>query len=123
VPGLVEQHYRERIAQLGTSYMLEGSEEQIASAERILRELADLIAQGIVPDERSIVESVRILEQNPGEVPSKVLGTGAINTPGKTVRAKTIGQKQYLEAIDEHTITFGIGKHRKQILLRIDSSF
>jgi phosphate starvation-inducible PhoH-like protein len=38
-----------------------------------------------------------------------VLGTGAINTPGKTVRAKTIGQKQYLEAIDQHTITFGIG--------------
>jgi phosphate starvation-inducible PhoH-like protein len=98
-----------KVQNRGTSYMLDGSEEQIASAERILRELADLIAQGIVPDERSVVESVRILEQNPGEVPSKVLGTGAINTPGKTVRAKTIGQKQYLEAIDQHTITFGIG--------------
>ena len=98
-----------KIQNRGNSYMLDGSEDQIASAERILRELADLIAQGMVPDERSIVESVRILEQNPGEIPSKVLGTGAINTPGKTVRAKTIGQKQYLEAIDQHTITFGIG--------------
>ena len=98
-----------KIQNRGSSYMLDGSDEQISSAERILRELADLIAQGIVPDERSVVESVRILEQNPGEVPSKVLGTGAINTPGKTVRAKTIGQKQYLEAIDQHTITFGIG--------------
>ena len=98
-----------RIQNRGTSYMLDGTQEQIVSAERILRELADLISQGIVPDERSVVESVRILEQNPGEVPSKVLGTGAINTPGKTVRAKTIGQKQYLEAIDQNTITFGIG--------------
>jgi phosphate starvation-inducible PhoH-like protein len=98
-----------KIQNRGSSYMLDGSDEQIKSAERILRELADLISQGIVPDERSVVESVRILEQNPLEVPSKVLGTGAINTPGKTVRAKTIGQKQYLEAIDEHTITFGIG--------------
>ncbi len=98
-----------KIQNRGTSYMLDGTEEQVQSAERILRELADLIAQGIVPDERSVVESVRIIEQNPGEVPSKVLGTGAINTPGKTVRAKTIGQKQYLEAIDQHTITFGIG--------------
>jgi phosphate starvation-inducible PhoH-like protein len=98
-----------RIQNRGTSYMLEGTQDQIVSAERILRELADLISQGIVPDERSVVESVRILEQNPGEVPSKVLGTGAINTPGKTVRAKTIGQKQYLEAIDQNTITFGIG--------------
>lgn len=98
-----------RIQNRGTSYMLDGTQEQLVSAERILRELADLILQGIVPDERSVVESVRILEQNPGEVPSKVLGTGAINTPGKTVRAKTIGQKQYLEAIDQNTITFGIG--------------
>jgi phosphate starvation-inducible PhoH-like protein len=98
-----------KIQNRGSSYMLDGSDEQVNSAERILRELADLISQGIVPDERSVVESVRILEQNPLEVPSKVLGTGAINTPGKTVRAKTIGQKQYLEGIDEHTITFGIG--------------
>ena len=98
-----------KIQNRGSSYMLDGSDEQIKSAERMLRELADLISQGIVPDERSVVESVRILEHNPLEVPSKVLGTGAINTPGKTVRAKTIGQKQYLEAIDEHTITFGIG--------------
>jgi len=98
-----------KIQNRGTSYMLDGTDEQLLSAERILFELADLISQGIVPDERSVVESVRILEQNPGEVPSKVLGTGAINTPGKTVRAKTIGQKQYLEAIDQNTITFGIG--------------
>jgi len=98
-----------KIQNRGTSYMLDGSDEQLLSAERILFELADLIYQGIVPDERSVVESARILEQNPGEVPSKVLGTGAINTPGKTVRAKTIGQKQYLEAIDQNTITFGIG--------------
>ena len=98
-----------KIQNRGTSYMLDGTAEQLLSAERILFELADLISQGIVPDERSVVESVRILEQNPGEVPSKVLGTGAINTPGKTVRAKTIGQKQYLEAIDQNTITFGIG--------------
>lgn len=98
-----------KIQNRGTSYMLDGSDEQLLSAERILFELADLISQGIVPDERSVVESARILEQNPGEVPSKVLGTGAINTPGKTVRAKTIGQKQYLEAIDQNTITFGIG--------------
>jgi phosphate starvation-inducible PhoH-like protein len=98
-----------KVQNRGNSYMLDGTDEQIENAERILRELADLIAQGVVPDERSVVESLRILEQSPGEVPSKVLGTGAINTPGKTVRAKTIGQKQYLEAIDKHTVTFGIG--------------
>ncbi|QKJ25947.1 PhoH family protein [Aquiluna borgnonia] len=88
--------------------MLEGEPSQLESARQVLEELADLIAQGVVPDERSVTESARILASG-SEVPSKVLGAGAIVTPGKTVRAKTLGQKQYLEAIDEHTITFGIG--------------
>jgi phosphate starvation-inducible PhoH-like protein len=98
-----------RIQNRGTSYMLEGSDEQLIYAERTLLELADLVAQGVAPDERSVVESARIIEQNPEEIPSKVLGAGGITTPGKTVRAKTLGQKQYLEAIDQNTITFGIG--------------
>ncbi len=97
-----------RVQNRGNAFMLEGTEEQVATAERVITELAELISQGIAPDERSVTESARILAGG-GEVPSKVLGTGAIVTPGKTVRAKTLGQKQYLEAIDEHTITFGIG--------------
>ena len=97
-----------KIQNRGNSFMLEGTDEQIVTAQRILEEMAELISQGIQPDERSISESARILSGSEF-VPSKVLGTGAIVTPGKTVRAKTLGQKQYLEAIDEHTITFGIG--------------
>jgi phosphate starvation-inducible PhoH-like protein len=54
-----------------------------------------------------VTESIKMLAAN--EVPSRVLGAGAIQTPAKTVRAKTMGQKQYLQAIDDHTITFGIG--------------
>ncbi|MEY3966684.1 MAG: hypothetical protein RLZ96_210 [Actinomycetota bacterium] len=97
-----------RVQNRGNAFMLEGESSQLESARQVLEELADLIAQGVVPDERSVTESARILASG-SEVPSKVLGAGAIVTPGKTVRAKTLGQKQYLEAIDEHTITFGIG--------------
>ncbi|MEY3560979.1 MAG: hypothetical protein RL068_131 [Actinomycetota bacterium] len=98
-----------KIQNRGTSFMLEGDESQVAQAKKVLIELADLIAMGIVPDERSVTESARILQGESNQVPSKVLGAGAIVTPGKTVRAKTLGQKTYLDAIDEHTITFGIG--------------
>jgi phosphate starvation-inducible PhoH-like protein len=98
-----------KIQNRGTSFMLEGEEAQMAQAKKVLIELADLIAMGIVPDERLVTESARILQGESNQVPSKVLGAGAIVTPGKTVRAKTLGQKTYLDAIDEHTITFGIG--------------
>ena len=105
---LEQQYPGLKIQNRGNSFMLEGSDEQLQTAKRIIDELADLIAQGIVPDERSVIESGRILETSE-QLPSKVLGTGAIVTPGKTVRAKTLGQKQYLDDIDKFTITFGIG--------------
>jgi len=101
MPGL-------KVQNRGYAFMLEGGQDQIDSAKRIIEELADLISQGILPDERSVTESGRILASGK-ETPSKVLGAGAIVTPGKTVRAKTLGQKQYLDDIDQYTITFGIG--------------
>src|SRR3978361_634892 len=41
--------------------------------------------------------------------PSDARGQPILSARGRTGRAKTLGQKQYVDAIDEHTITFGIG--------------
>jgi phosphate starvation-inducible PhoH-like protein len=70
--------------------------------------LAELVVAGVTPDPRSVRETVAILSSS-SDVPSKILGAGAIVTPTKTVRAKTQGQRRYLEAIETSTITFGIG--------------
>jgi len=100
IPGL-------KVQNRGHDFSLEGEQQAIETGQRVVLELAELISQGISPDRKMVTESVRMLEDN--QVPSKILGAGAIQTPTKTVRAKTLGQKQYLQAIDDHTITFGIG--------------
>ncbi|MFY0671572.1 MAG: PhoH family protein [Aquiluna sp.] len=100
IPGL-------KVQNRGHDFSLEGEQEAIETGQRVVLELAELISQGISPDRKMVTESIKMLAAN--EVPSKVLGAGAIQTPAKTVRAKTMGQKQYLQAIDDHTITFGIG--------------
>jgi phosphate starvation-inducible PhoH-like protein len=100
IPGL-------KVQNRGHDFSLEGEQQAIETGQRVVLELAELISQGISPDRKMVAESVRMLEDN--QVPSKILGAGAIQTPTKTVRAKTLGQKQYLQAIDDHTITFGIG--------------
>jgi phosphate starvation-inducible PhoH-like protein len=41
--------------------------------------------------------------------PADVLTHSIISSRGKTVRPKTVGQKRYVDAIDLHTVTFGIG--------------
>ena len=100
IPGL-------KVQNRGHDFSLEGEQGAIETGQKVLLELAELISQGISPDRKMVTESIKMLTAN--EVPSKVLGAGAIQTPAKTVRAKTMGQKQYLQAIDDHTITFGIG--------------
>lgn len=100
IPGL-------KVQNRGHDFSLEGEQQAIETGQRVVLELAELISQGISPDRKMVTESVRMLEDN--QVPSMILGAGAIQTPTKTVRAKTLGQKQYLQAIDDHTITFGIG--------------
>ena len=100
IPGL-------KVQNRGHDFSLEGDQNAIETGQKVVLELAELISQGISPDRKMVTESVKMLEVN--QTPSKVLGAGAIQTPAKTVRAKTMGQKQYLQAIDEHTITFGIG--------------
>jgi len=100
IPGL-------KVQNRGHDFSLEGEQDAIETGQRVVLELVELISQGISPDRKMVTESIKMLAAN--EVPSKVLGAGAIQTPAKTVRAKTMGQKQYLQAIDDHTITFGIG--------------
>ena len=100
IPGL-------KVQNRGHDFSLEGEQEAIETGQMVVLELAGLISQGISPDRKMVTESIKMLAAN--QVPSKVLGAGAIQTPAKTVRAKTMGQKQYLQAIDDHTITFGIG--------------
>lgn len=108
---LIRQLEREypaiRIQNRGHEFSIEGTESDALRAKSVIMELASMIQLGLAPDERSVSESVKISAT--AQSPSKILGTGAITTPGKIVRAKTLGQKQYLEAIDQNTITFGIG--------------
>ena len=57
----------------------------------------------------TVVEAVRIMEvEAPGSV-AEILGEEIIARRGKVIRPKTAGQRRYVDAIDNNTITFGIG--------------
>lgn len=91
----------------GHLFTLEGTQESIDAIKQTLLQLSELVKQGIRLDERMISETAKIVRGS--DDATRVLAEGAIKTPNKVVRAKTLGQKNYLDAIDAHTITFGIG--------------
>jgi phosphate starvation-inducible PhoH-like protein len=43
------------------------------------------------------------------ETPAQVLTQNILSSRGRTIRPKTLNQKRYVDAIDQHTIVFGIG--------------
>ena len=43
------------------------------------------------------------------ETPAEVLTQNILSNRGRTIRPKTLNQKRYVDAIDKHTIVFGIG--------------
>jgi phosphate starvation-inducible PhoH-like protein len=50
-----------------------------------------------------------MLSHEPAESPAEVLSLNIVSNRGRTIRPKTANQKRYVDAIEDNTITFGIG--------------
>jgi phosphate starvation-inducible PhoH-like protein len=50
-----------------------------------------------------------MIEAQPSQSPAEVLSLNIVSNRGRTIRPKTANQKLYVDAIEENTITFGIG--------------
>jgi len=91
----------------GNAISIDGEPDEVNRVEGHIRELIDMIANGVDLAESDVVEGSSIT-RNGGKV-ADVLGEAILSARGKTIRPKTAGQKNYIDAIEHTTITFGIG--------------
>jgi len=93
----------------GNEITLTGNPGEIAILERLFEELLTVVGSGqaLTPD--AVERAVAMLRQQPTERPADVLTLNILSTRGRTIRPKTLNQKRYVDAIDEHTVVFGIG--------------
>lgn len=93
----------------GNTFTISGPAGEVAFTERALGELLALVSagQGLTAD--AVRRTVAMLRSGSGERPADVLSLNILSRRGRAIRPKTINQKTYVDAIDEHTITFGIG--------------
>ncbi len=101
-PG-VEVHVR------GNEIAIRGELDERTRVRRLIEELLTLVRNGQDPTPTEVRSSARMLDADPDSRPSELLGQVIVSARGKTIRPKTEGQRQYVDAIDEHTIVFGIG--------------
>ncbi|HEY8371752.1 MAG TPA: PhoH family protein [Pseudonocardiaceae bacterium] len=93
----------------GNEVTLTGEPADVAFAERVFTELVTLVNRGqqIGPD--VVRRTVTMLSAGTEESPADVLSLNILSRRGRTIRPKTLNQKRYVDAIDRHTIVFGIG--------------
>lgn len=93
----------------GNEVTLTGPAGDVALVARLVDELVEMAAGGtpLTPD--VVARSVTMLAAGSTARPADVLTFNILTTRGRTIRPKTEGQKEYVDAIDRHTVTFGIG--------------
>ncbi len=93
----------------GNEITLSGTPDAVRAARGLVDELLSMTRSGHGLDPADVTSSNRMLRSDGGPRPSEVMGEAILSSRGKTIRPKTAGQKEYVDAIDENTIVFGIG--------------
>ncbi|WP_092919096.1 PhoH family protein [Agrococcus baldri] len=106
---LEHEHPDVQVAVRGNQVTLTGPEEDVEVARRLVQELVDLVRQGTQLTGTEVGEGSRILRQDSSRSLSDAIGEVILTSKGKSIRAKTEGQRAYVEAIEASTIVFGIG--------------
>jgi phosphate starvation-inducible PhoH-like protein len=92
----------------GNEITLSGTPADVTSAADVLTELITIVrtGQGLTAD---TVERVLGMASSEDISAAEVLTQNILSSRGKTIRPKTLNQKRYVDAIDAHTVVFGIG--------------
>jgi phosphate starvation-inducible PhoH-like protein len=100
-PG-VEIHVR------GNEIAIEGEAVEADRVGRLFEEMVILLQQGDRLEPASVTRTIDMVKAD--ERPSEVLTSEVLRAAkGRTIRPKSSGQKQYVDAIRENVITFAIG--------------
>ncbi len=90
--------------------LLTGEESNVLLCEKVINKLASIISLGETIDKSVIIYCIDIARNGSIEGFEKLVsGVVAITSKGRQIKCKTFGQKQYVEAIKNNNVVFGVG--------------
>ncbi|MEC7900521.1 MAG: PhoH family protein [Acidobacteriota bacterium] len=106
----LESHLDISVSARDREVFLEGDDERVDIAAKVLTELGGLIAKGYELKDKDVQTALRIAKDAPQVSLERFFGDGGIQTArDRLVRPQGTNQKLYIEAIRSHDIVFGIG--------------
>ncbi|WP_244929145.1 PhoH family protein [Nocardioides sp. W7] len=107
--GIIEGAFDAEIHVRGNRISLQGEPGEVALADRLVDELVAIIRTGQGVTSETVERVITMLRAETTERPADVLSLNILSNRGRSIRPKTLNQKRYVDSIDQHTITFGIG--------------
>lgn len=99
----VEFHARDHVMTLS------GPASEVKAAEQVVAEVLEVARRSGAVSRHDVREVTRMVQRGDGPTASQVLSEPILSVRGHSVRPQTQGQREYVTAIDQHTVVFGIG--------------
>lgn len=107
---LIEKEFSVSVISRGSEMKLQGDEENVDKAKRALTQLLILVNRGENINEQNIRYVISLVKEgNDDKLTAMSSDCVCISAKGKPIKAKTLGQKKYIEAIKNNTIVIGVG--------------
>ena len=94
----------------GVKIRLEGELEQVVTGVKTLNALLALAERGEQIDESKVAYCIELAKEGKeDEIQTLENGVVAVTARGRQIKCKTVGQKNYVDAIKKNTVVFGVG--------------
>ena len=107
---LIEEELKVQLITRGELIQIAGEEQNVEDARQLIIQLLLVIRKGININLRDVTTAIEMSTNGTIEYFASLYDEEiARNTKGKAIRAKTIGQREYVHGIRHTDLTFGIG--------------
>jgi len=94
----------------GSDIKISGDEENVDKAVKTVEGLLSLAAKGETIDEQRVRYLITLVKEgNDAQLGQIAKDVVCITAKGKPIKAKTVGQQNYMRSISQNTITIGVG--------------
>ena len=107
---MIEEAYGVTVLLRGTDIKVTGDAEKVGPAVRVIETLLSLLNNGEALTEQNIHYVMSLVSEGQEDRATQLAeDVICITAKGRPLKSKTLGQKIYIEAIRQNTITFGVG--------------
>ncbi len=107
---LIEKEFQVKVICRGSELKIQGDEENVDKGKRAINNLLTLINKGETLTEQNVRYVISLVKDgNDDKLVSMAGDCICISAKGKPIKAKTLGQKKYIEAIKNNTVVIGVG--------------